>query len=101
MAVLVEFEVRDASVDQMMAVEARTQERGQAQGRPPYIGCMFLAATARGSGFHFVSAWRTEAAFRTTLEEMIGPDMAAEGAAVSDIEVSAVFSMASPGTAAP
>ena len=100
MAVLVEFEVHDASVDQMVAVEARTQKRGQALGRPPFAGCMFLAATARASGFHFVSVWRTEATFRAALEEMIGPDMAAEGAAVSDIEVAAVFSMAMPGTGA-
>lgn len=101
MAVLVEFEVHDATVDQMMAVEARTQERGQALGRPPYVGCMFLAASPRDSGFHFVSVWRTEDAFRAVLEEMIGPDMTAEGAEVTDVEVSPVLSMAIPGTDAP
>ena len=101
MAVLVEFEVLDATDDQMMAVEARTQARGQALGRPPYTGCMFLAATPRGTGFHFVSAWRTESAFRDALEEMIEPDMAAEGAVLTHVRVSPVMSMAIPGQAAP
>lgn len=101
MAVLVEFDVLDATEDQMVAVETRTQERGEALGRPPYAGCMFLAATPRGTGFHFVSAWRTESAFRDALEEMIEPDMAAEGVTLSELRVSPVMSMAIPGQAAP
>ena len=51
MAVIVDFLVPGATPEQMYAVEALTQARGEAAGRPPFDGCMFIAATAVDSGF--------------------------------------------------
>lgn len=99
MAVLVEFHVLEATPEQMYALEERTRERGEALGRPPFAGCMFLAVSLRDSAFHFVSAWRTEEAFRAVLDTMLGPDLTAVGASASNILVSPVMSMAIPGTA--
>ncbi len=101
MAVLVEFEVPEASQEQMMSLERLTQVRGEALGRPPFTGCMFIAVTPRGEGFHFVSVWRTEDAFRTVMESMLGVDLAEVGARASDALVSPVLSMAIPGNDAP
>lgn len=101
MAVLVEFEVRDASPEQMYALEARTRERGEALGRPPFVGCMFLAVSPHEQGFRFVSAWRTEDAFHEAMDTMLGPDLQAVAASASGVTVSPVLSMAIPGTAAP
>lgn len=101
MAVLVEFEVPGATPEQMYALEARTRERGEALGRPPFVGCMFLAVTANERGFRFVSAWRTEAAFREAMDTMLAPDLHALSTEASEVTVSAVISMAIPGTAAP
>ena len=98
MAVIVDFTVPGASADQMYALEALTQTRGEALGRPPFDGCMFLAVTAVGDGFRLVSAWRTEAHFRTVMDTMLGPDLAAVGAAAADIAVAPAMSMAIPGT---
>lgn len=97
MAVIVDFQVPGATPEQMYTVEALTQARGEAAGRPPFVGCMFIAATAVDSGFRFVSAWRTEAEFRAVLEDMLGPDLAAVNLNVTNIEVSPVVSMAIPG----
>lgn len=101
MAVLVEFDVLDATLDQMYALEERTRQRGEALGRPPFAGCMFIAATPRDSAFHFVSAWRTEEAFTAVLDTMLGPDLAAVGASASNILVGPVMAMAIPGQDAP
>lgn len=101
MAVLVEFEVRDANEEQMYDLEARTRRRGEALGRPPYVGCLFLAV-GRGDGvFRFVSAWRTEDAFRDVMATMLGPDLATVGAQASGLSVTEVLSMAIPGMSAP
>ncbi|GAA4413456.1 hypothetical protein GCM10023168_36370 [Fodinibacter luteus] len=97
MAVIVDFVVPGATPEQMYQVEALTQERGKAVGRPPFTGCMFIAATAIASGFRFVSAWRGEADFRAVLEDMLGPDLASVGLSAADIQTSSVFSMAIPG----
>ena len=101
MAVLVEFDVLEATPEQMYALEERTRQRGEALGRPPFAGCMFLAVAPRDSAFHFVSAWRTEEAFKAVLETMLGPDLAAVGASASNILVAPVMSMAIPETLAP
>jgi len=101
MAVLVEFDVLDTTSEQMYELEARTRARGEALGRPPFAGCLFLAATPRGSTVHFVSAWRTEEAFREVLASMLGPDLEAVGAAASDVVVGPIMSMAIPGADAP
>lgn len=99
MAVLVEFDVLEASPEQMYALEERTRKHGEALGRPPFAGCMFIAVTPRDSAFHFVSAWRTEEAFEAVLDTMLGPDLTAVGASASNILISPVMSMAIPGTA--
>ena len=96
-AVIVDFLVPGATPEQMYTVEALTQARGEAAGGPPFDGCMFIAATAVESGFRFVSAWRTEAAFRTVLEDMLGPDLARASLNATNIKVSPVVSMAIPG----
>lgn len=101
MAVLVELDVEDATTEQMYEVEERTRQRGEALGRPPYAGCLFIAVTPRGSGFHFVSVWRTEEAFRDVLATMLQPDLDAVGARASNIVVGPVLSMAIPGADAP
>ena len=101
MAVLVEFDVLDATSEQMYALEERTTQRGNVLGRPPFAGCMFLAVSPRGSSFHFVSAWRSEEAFREVLETMLGPDLTAVGASASNVVVDPVMSMAIPGHDAP
>ena len=101
MAVLVEFDVVDATPEQMYALEERTRQRGEALGRPPFVGCMFLAVTPRAASFHFVSAWRSEDAFREVLADMLGPDLKAVGASASNIVIGPVTSMAIPGTHAP
>lgn len=101
MAVLVEFDVLNTTPEQMYALEERTRQRGEALGRPPFVGCMFLAVTPRGSTFHFVSAWRSEEAFRSTLDTMLGPDLATVGASASNVLVGPVISMAIPGHDAP
>lgn len=101
MAVLVEFDVLNATPEQMYELEERTRQRGEALGRPPYAGCMFLAVAPRDSAFHFVSAWRTEDDFTAVLETMLGPDFAAVGASASNIVVGPVMSMAIPGAHAP
>jgi hypothetical protein len=100
MAVLVEFDV-EGTPEQMYALEERTRQRGEALGRPPFAGCMFLAVTPRGSGFHFVSVWRTEEAFRDVLDTMLGPDLDAVGASAGHVVVGPVLSMAIPGPDAP
>lgn len=97
MAVLVEFDVAEATAEQLHAVEERTRQRGEALGRPPYLGCMFIAVVPRSAGFHFVSVWRTEEAFRDVLATMIAPDFAAEGISAGAAVVSPVSSMAIPG----
>lgn len=97
MAVIVDFTVPGATPEQMYAVEELTRVRGEAAGRPPFTGCMFIAVTAAGSGFRFVSAWRTEADFDAVLETMLGPDLATVDLAVSDVRVSPAVSMAIPG----
>lgn len=99
MAVLVEFDVLEASPEQMYALEERTRKRGEAMGRPPFAGCMFIAVTPRDSAFHFVSAWRAEEAFEAVLDNMLGPDLTAVGASASNILISPVMSMAIPDTA--
>lgn len=101
MAVLVEFDVLDATQEQMYELEGRTTRRGEALGGPPFGGCMFLAVTPRGSAFHFVSAWRSEEAFRTVMDTMLGPDLTAVGATASNVLVGPVMSMAIPGRDAP
>jgi hypothetical protein len=101
MAVLVEFDVLNATPEQMYELEERTRQRGEALGRPPFVGCMFLAVTPRGSTFHFVSAWRSEEAFRTALDTMLDPDLTAVGASVSNVLIGPVMSMAIPGHDAP
>jgi uncharacterized protein YjiS (DUF1127 family) len=101
MAVLVEFAIPDATEEQMWAVEERTRARGEAAGGPPYTGLMFLAATPSPSGLRIVSAWRTEADFRTVLDTMLGPDLADVGLTAADVVVSPVASMAIPGTHGP
>jgi hypothetical protein len=97
MAVIVEFVVPGATPNQMLEVEGLTRARGEAAGRPPYTGCMFLAVTSIASGYRVLSAWRTDADFYAVLETMMGPDLAIVGLAVTDIQVSAVVSMAIPG----
>lgn len=97
MAVIVEFLVPGATPEQMYTVERLTQARGEAAGRPPFVGCMFIAATASDAGFRFVSAWRTEADFRAILQDMLGPDLATVSLSATEIEVSPVVSMAIPG----
>ena len=97
MAVLVELLVPGATEEKMWAVEQLTQARGEALGRPPYSGMMFLAATPTASGLRLVSAWRTEADFRAVLESMMAPDFATQGLSVTDVVVSPVASMAIPG----
>ncbi len=97
MAVIVDFAVPGATHEQMYSVEELTRARGEAMGRPPFSGCMFIAATASDSGFRFVSAWRTEADFRSVLETMLGPDLATVSLAVADVQVSPAVSMAIPG----
>ena len=99
-AVLVEFDVLDATQEQMYALEERTRNRGEALGRPPFSGCMFLAVTPRDSAFHFVSAWRSEEAFRAVMDTMLGLDLTAVGATAS-VLVGPVMSMAIPGYDAP
>lgn len=101
MAVLVEFDVLDATQEQLYALEERTRNRGEALGRPPFSGCMFLAVTPRDSAFHFVSAWRSEDAFRAVMDTMLGPDLTAVGATASNVLVGPVMSMAIPGHDAP
>ncbi|MGH3116273.1 MAG: hypothetical protein ACRDQ2_04040, partial [Gaiellales bacterium] len=83
--------------DQMYTVEALTQARGQAAGRPPFDVCLFIAASAVDSGFRFVSAWRTEAEFRAVVQDMLGPDLASVGLNATNIEIAPVVSMAIPG----
>lgn len=97
MAVIVDFLVPGATPEQMYTVEALTQARGEAAGRPPFVGCMFIAATAVHSGFRFVSAWRSEEEFRAVLDDMLGPDLATVSLHATDIEVAPVVSMAIPG----
>ena len=97
MAVIVDFQVPGATPEQMYAVEGLTQARGEAAGRPPFVGCMFIAATASDAGFRFVSAWRSEADFRAVLEDMLGPDLATVELRATNIDVSPVVSMAIPG----
>ena len=97
MAVIVDFVVPGATPEQMYTVEDLTQARGEAAGGPPYVGCMFLAVTALDGGFRFVSAWRSEAAFRAVLDDMIGPDLATVDLHATEVEVSPVVSMAIPG----
>lgn len=97
MAVIVDFLVPGATPDQMYTVEALTQARGQAAGRPPFDGCLFIVATAVDSGFRFVSAWRTEAEFRAVVQDMLGPDLASVGLNATNIEIAPVVSMAIPG----
>ena len=97
MAVLVEFTVPGATPEQIYSVEAKTQERGEQAGRPPYPGCMFLAVTAYDGGFRFVSAWRTEADFHTVLETMLTPDLGEVGLAVAGVTAVPVVGMAIPG----
>lgn len=92
-----EFLVPGATPDQMYMVEELTQARGEAAGRPPFVGCMFIAATASDAGFRFVSAWRSEPEFRAVLEDMLGPDLASVSLSATEIEVSPVVSMAIPG----
>lgn len=96
MAVLVEFDVIGATPDQMYELEERTRQRGESLGRPPFAGCMFLAAAPRASGVRFVSAWRSEEAFHAVLDSMLGPDLAAVGASPSNIVVGPIMSMAIP-----
>jgi hypothetical protein len=100
-AVIVDFTVPGATHEQMYTVEELTRTRGEAAGRPPYDGCMFMAVTAEGSGFRVVSAWRTEASFRTVLETMLGPDLASVGLAADEITTSPALSMAIPGAHGP
>ncbi|MFD1947013.1 hypothetical protein [Nocardioides aestuarii] len=97
MAVMVEFEVRGVTPEQLYEVEQRTTERGEALGRPPYDGLVFLAVSPRDDAFRFVSVWRTEEAFAVALDSMLAPDLAAVGAVVSDVVVGPVMSMAIPG----
>ena len=97
MAVIVEFLVREATPEQMYQLEALTAARGQAAGRPPYAGCMFIAATPIERGFRFLSTWRSEQDFRAVLEEMLGPDLATMGLSAAGIQTSPVVSMAIPG----
>jgi hypothetical protein len=52
MAVIVDFRVPDATAEQLYEVEQRTVARGEALGRPPHPGCMFIAVTPDGDGFH-------------------------------------------------
>ena len=101
MAVIVEFEVPGASPEQIYAVDDLTRARGEAAGRPPYSGCMFIATMPTGSGFRCVSAWRAESDFRTVLDTMLGPDLSSVGLAAADITVSPVLSMAIPGAHGP
>lgn len=100
MAVRVDFEVPGATPEQMYAVEARTQERGQAAGGPPYAGCMAIVVTAGVDAFRFVSVWRTEEAFRAVVDTMLGPDLAEHGLAVDRVTVEPVVSMGIPGSEA-
>ena len=97
MAVIVEFDVADATPEQIYSVEELTHARGEAAGGPPYDGCMFFATTPTTTGFRCVTAWRTEAAFHAVLDTMLGPDLATVGLAASDIRVSTAVSMAIPG----
>jgi hypothetical protein len=101
MAVLVELVLPGATPEQMYAVEELTQARGEAAGGPPYRGLVFLAAVQEPAGVRIVSAWRTEAEFRSVLDSMLAPDVASVGLAVSDVVVSPVASMAVPGTHGP
>lgn len=101
MAVLVEFDVLDATPEQMYDLEARTRQRGEALGRPPFAGCLFLAVTPRASAFRFVSAWRSEEAFSAVMDDMLGPDLTAVGANASNVVVGPIMSMAIPGHDAP
>lgn len=97
MAVLVELEVPGALPEQLHAIEMRNQQRAGELGRAPYDGMMFLAAVPVADGFRLVSAWRTEDAFRSVLEAMLGPDLADLGLAAVDVRVAPVASMAIPG----
>lgn len=97
MAVIVDFLVPGATPEQLYEVERLTYARGVEAGRPPYGGCMFIAATATPAGIRFVSAWRSDADFRAVLDEMLGPDLATVGLGATGIEISAVLSMAIPG----
>jgi hypothetical protein len=101
MAVLVSFHVPAATLDQVYAVEALTQARGEAAGGPPYAGCMFFAATVADDGMRVVSAWSTENHFWSVMDEMLGPDLATQQLAAVDVAVSPVVSMAIPGAHAP
>lgn len=101
MAVIVEFEVPEATLEQAYAVEALTRARGAAAGRPPYVGCMFFATMPTETGFRCTSAWRTESDFRAVMETMLGPDLSSVGRAAVGITVSPVVSMAIPGAHGP
>jgi hypothetical protein len=97
MAVIVDFTIPGATRDQIYAGETVARERGEAAGRPPYPGCMFLAIAENGEGARAVSAWRTEDGFREVLEKMLGPDLASVGLQVTDLRVTPALSMAIPG----
>ena len=96
MAVLVEFRVPEATLDQMYQLEEMTQARGKAAGRPPYDGLMFLATVQDGTGFRVASAWRREQDFHAVLREMLGPDAAEVGVEIVEVVATPVLSMAIP-----
>jgi hypothetical protein len=97
MAVIVDFTIPGSTREQIYQAEDVARRRGEAAGRPPYPGCMFIAITEADDGARSVSAWRTEDDFREVLESTLGPDLASVGLLVGDIRVRPAVSMAIPG----
>lgn len=100
MAVIVNFDLPGAGLEQVYEAEAKARRRGEERGAPPYDGLMFFAATRTTGGVTTVSAWRTERDFRRTFEETLGPDLEAVGLTVGRTTVSEVVTMAMPGASA-
>lgn len=100
MAVIVQFDLPGAGLEQVYEAEAKARRRGAERGGPPYDGCLFFAVTRTSAGVSTVSAWRTERDFRRTLEERLGPDLEAVGLRVGRTAISEAVSMAVPGTPA-
>ena len=97
MAVIVQFDLPGAGLEQVYEAEAKARRRGEERGGPPYDGCLFFAVTRTPDGVTTVSAWRTERDFRRALEEMLGPDLEAVGLRPGRATISEAVSMAIPG----
>lgn len=97
MAVIVQFDLPGASLEQVYEAEAKARRRGEERDGTPYDGCLFFAVTRAPEGVTTVSAWRTERDFRRAFEEMLGPDLEAVGLRPGRTTVSEAVSVAIPG----